>query len=420
VFRINFNNKTAWLLSLIGVVCLVILVVLLFNFSNNETKNCTTVNISEYFMPNVCGYDEYGSIAPTIDYNKMIDEVCNDSKAALKAKSLVKTYQPISIECSLSHDLKNGDVVNVTFTRNDDAAKAFEEILGIKLDGNDLSYTISGLASTQDYDPFLDLFIDTKKTASGKGDLDCSIHYTTSAGEIVLPVKHNGNNGTIKNGDVLMLELDENVDMNAFTRDTGLKITKTTSEHTVTYLRNYAIDDVLFEKLTTYDKNRLNRIIEEWVISGINDANGMGGREYELSGYIFYTNADSKSIDFNTKEPEGMLVAIYKITDNFIDDGYYVFIGLKDVFSYDYNGVYVGNGENLPYSFVYYEKETVRYDKMFGWGEGFEDMGFLYNKIAYAGKKNIAETFEYLEKTYGADYQYRFVSEDLKNIAPER
>ena len=137
------------------------------------------------------------------------------------------------------------------------------------------------------------------------------------------------------------------------------------------------------------------------------------------SGTYDYDENDNPIIEEDIEPTEGMLFAIYHIEDNYIQDGYYVFIGLKGVFSCDADGIYLNNGDPIPESFVHYEKETIRYNAS-GWQQGSEEMGFLYLGAPYAGHRDIQETFAYIEKTYGKDYAHRFTNGYFLNIVPNR
>jgi hypothetical protein len=426
------KNLKSHLIALILSVLLIAAMTLMSGCAT--TIETSSVDINKYVVPILEGFDGYGSVDFVIDYQKLIDDIHASSDARNEAVELATTFGLFECTYLPSTSLKEGDSIEVSWEPKKDAVKAVENMLNVKFKYDNYEYVVSGLKPVVDYDPFEnDLIFDANHTASGRGELHFQIYCSTDQANIVWDVAHDGENGTIKNGDVLTLTIEDNIDMDSFTRETGLRITQTAVKYEVCGLGEYAVDDEIFYHICSKDQATLNRVIDDWVVSALNDDNHYSEkRTYELLGYMFYTN---NALDQNKNEnsyderdikapiainpEESMLITIYKIFDQYMPDGYYVFIGLNGIFSYDHEGIYINHGESLPDSFVYYEKETVRYNEKFGWGQNCEPMGFLYNGIAYAGHMNVQETLQYLEETYGKNYKNCFMSTKLNEVVLE-
>jgi hypothetical protein len=392
--------------------------------------NTIRLDVNKYVTPIANGYDGYGEAFFEIDYNKIITMSQASDENKLKAAEILEAFD-LFVAKHEQNGLKNGSEISVTWEPNQDVLKAIQNLLNIKFKYDNYMYTVSGLQDVQEYDPFVDMFVNTERSSSGKGILSIYIIPQVDA-NIKWDVIHDGENGKIKNGDVLTLTIANDIDVDAFAKKTGFVITRTSMQYEVECLGEYACDSDIFYYIGNQERNSFNQVINDWVVSSLNDSIVVSPqRTYSLYGYIYYTNGKPRSeydgYDTTTNstldaiEPsDGMLIAIYEITDPYLPDEYYVFIGIEGVFSYDPDGVYINHGELLPNSFVYYEKETVRYNSELGWGQGDDGMGFLYMGLGYAGHQDVQDTYSYLESVYGVKYAHRYVSTHIYTELAER
>ena len=409
--------------------CVLVIAIVLSGCSNVGKQ---TVDLNNYVVAIPRGYDGYGSVTFDIDYDRMIGDVDATRESKQSALNLTVSLDPLVASYNESNELHNGDVVEISWKRNDRVMKELATLLDVKFTNDNFDYTVNGLAPVKDYNPFDDLVVTTNHTISGNGEIKCEIHCDANDSKIIWPVSHDAENGAIKNGDVLNLTINATIDEDAFARQTGLRVTNTFCQYKVACLAKPATDLAIFDHIGAKETVAFNKVIDDWVVAALNDENlDAEKRTYELCGYMYYVGS-TKTADNQEQESgtdveanetfvpnDGMLVAIYKVYDPFVSEGYYVFVGLKGVFSYDNDGVYINNGEYLPNSFVYYEKETVRYSESRGWGQGHEAMGFLRDGLGYAGHLKLQETIGYLDKTYGEFYDSRYITNALQNMLDE-
>jgi len=430
--KLSYRIKKT-LLSFLVALCV------LFISGCTQPEDLPVVNIENHVVAEAKGYDGYGSMSFEIDYDSLVQSAAVSQENKVAAIQVAETYDLFSPEFDDTDSLANGDSVSVSWDVNEDALKEVESLLKVELSYSDFTYKVEGLLPVREYNPFDDLNMDTKRSVSGKGIIDFSIHCSVNGPDITWKVEHNGKNGELKNGDIVTLTIAEDIDKEAFVKKTGLLITKTTDSFEIAGLGEYAVDENFIHRLGPEEEIIFNQVIEDWVVEALNDEMAPPGtRTYEPFGYLYYfgtpettENDDVEDLESDTDEnvttedavevtpDKGMLVAIYKVYDPLVLEGYYVFVGLEGEFSFDHADVYM-NGDALPTSFVYYEKETVRWTEKFGWGQNSEPMGFLYDGVAFAGHMDIQETFQYLEKTYGYKYEDMFASPQLKGILPDK
>jgi hypothetical protein len=402
------SKRVTWL-SFLGLIILAIMICLCIGC---QWRSGHKLNIDNYIIATETGYDGYGTVSFALDYEKMINDSKADADAKASALNIATSLSPFSPKWEETNVLKNGDKVEIQWEINESAIKGLEDLLGTKIQYKKSEHTISKLTPISTFDPFEYLHADNHQTMSGTGKVDFWIQCTIGNYNVKWTVEHNGENGKLSNGDTLTLTIVDDIDKEDFARQTGKTISRTTYEYTMAGLTDYVSGDNCLACVGEKDKKIFDQIVKDWVVSGLNDENIMAdSRTFKHCGYLMYANDEPKS--------ESMLIAIYQINDQYAGD-YYIFIGHKAVFSYDEHGIYINNGESLPTSFIYYEKETVRYSDKFGWASGSEPMGFIHNNEAFAGHKKIEETVDYLEATYGKDYKHLYVGPEFFNIIKER
>ena len=415
--RNNINrpaSKATALLSLAGVL-IVVIVALIFALGPNKTTEANTVNVNDYLIYDISGYNNYGSVEIKIDYEKIVDKFQVTDAEKQETLNSVAKFPLFDISYSSSNTLKNDDTVSFKLSENKPQIVVFEEIVGckIKFEENG-TWVVNGFEDVVDFDPFENIVIDASETVNGEGTFSAFIEYRNGDKFIKWTVEHDGANGVLKNGDIVNLKIKEEIDADLIARELGIRLTRTTCDnYEITELLTSAVDESIFDAISEMDQRTLDGIIDAWVISSLNDDNPADtNRKYEHFGYIYMTN--NEPIEDGSKV-DGKLLSIYKITDDNCGK-YFVYIGLSGNYHYNDTGLYIGNGERLPESFVYYDKETVRYNETTGWDQGSEGMGFIFEGMGYAGHREVKETVEYLEETYGENYKYHYATFRLSHL----
>ena len=375
------------------------------------------INFNDYVTIEESGYDGYGAIDIQIDYQTLINqrvqalELTADKKQELiTIFDYYKRFKPTYEESDV---LKNGDKITIKWELDSKAVKTLEEKMGVNFNTDALEYTMSKLIALQEYDPFEHLTINTNNSISGLGSLDFVINTTINDKNVVWEVAHDGENGKLSNGDVINLKIVTEIDEDTFARSTGCKLKMKETQYTITVLGEYAVSEKIISAIDRTQLSILNKVMDEWVVSGLNDENPNAQyRTYTNVGFIYYTN-NLIEVDVNNITPS-TFVAIYHVNDGFVENGYYVFLALTDTFVLPYEGgVCLEDGSALPDAFVFYDKETVRYSETFGWRQGDEKMGFLHDGIAYAGHQDLQNILTYIDELYNNKYQFKFADPEL-------
>ena len=404
------SSAAGWL-SLAGIV-IVIVVAMIFAIPK-LSRDQVVINVDDYVKMESGGYNGYGESNLYIDYEGILALIVAESRIKDEALDSIAQFPIYEITTDGANTLKNGDVVDYTIVVNKPQLTVFEETFDVKLTVTETGkLTVDGLSDVVDYDPFEHLIIDTSDTVDGVGKFEAYAEYRNGDKLIKWTVEHNGENGTLKNGDIVNLKIKESIDDDLIARDLGIRLTRKECEnYEINCFPVPAIDVEIFYNLHENDKKVLDKVINDWVVEGLNDGMAADGqRTCKPYGYLYYTNTDKTNIDEGV---DGMLFAIYTVKD-VLYGRYYVFIGIKGNFHYNNDGLFIDSGERLPTSFVLYEKETVRYDKNEGWEQGHEGMGFLVSEdYAVAGHKESKESIAYIQKTFGGDYKYRFGTGDI-------
>lgn len=158
------NNLKLVLIAAGGfIVLLIALIVVLVMLSNN-------VDLEDYFTVKTTGFDKYGSVEYTVDYNGLTEEISDgeySSKASdyknwsdlLNAAASAVDYSAVGsavdVEVKYPADKTNGALANgdvVTFIVTFDAAVA--DRLDVDVDTLELEYEIEGLGKADVYDIF--------------------------------------------------------------------------------------------------------------------------------------------------------------------------------------------------------------------------------------------------------------------------
>ena len=351
-------------------------------------SGCTKApfDIAKYVSITEYGYEEYGVFDVQLDYDALYKqfkpqlEKANISRE-LFPRFITVTYQP-------PESLMNGQVIDIQVELQHTDEENLEKITGKNL-STTITHTISTLVPVVDYDPFEDLRV----SASGfhrTGTLYAHIEHYGENASWEWPVVVDESNGSLSNGDTVTLTLDVNKE--EMERKYGIHILSMETTYQVDILVSYleSAEDLKF--ISEDNMKALNKVIEDWVISGDNDENpGNRTRTYEFEKAILLT-----------KESDSRIFFIYHIEDGYVPSGYYVYISPNYSVLVDNQNKTLISGDRRPLStsFAKYDKDTVRYTVKWEWGQDYERQGFMYRDVPYAGKATLEDMITYLTTWY--------------------
>ena len=385
-----------WRLSLLAISILIALLsVLLLTGCSIKYR---IINLNDYIVAQNSGYDGYGSVKLTIDYSKMCSDFKLTSDEIALVDGIVTDYSPITIEHDGDNKLSNSDIIDAKYNTNEYLSN-LENIFNAKIRYEKFKYTVKELESLSELDPFENLIVEANNTMTGSGAVELYTTFITQNDDkIVWNVNHSGENGKLSNGDIITLFFENEIDHEMLAREAGIRLTKTETEYELNCFTKPILDEVDIDILEQLGNEQINRVANEWIGAGLNDKNETK-RERVLHnyGYILFTN--------NKDDGSDLLISVYQVETDPVPAGYYTYVGINGKFAYNDYGFYMSDGSELSDSYVDYEKETVRYDRTFGWNEGAEKMGFLYNDVPYAGHEEIDDLIDSVQSQYGEDYE---------------
>lgn len=366
------------------IICYTICLCMLLLTACNTTR--LPFNIVNYLTITETGYNEYGSISVEFDYNKFYQ----DYKAELnKSKvSIEQLQKSIYIECPTKDTLSNGDIVTIPIKTQKDVVN-IEKIIKEQIEMS-LSYTVADLKELTPYNPFENLIVTTSgfhKTGTIYPHIE---HYGVDASWEWPVLVDEDKNGQLSNGDIVELTLD--IDEDAVERKYGIDISSSTYSYQVTTLISHMETSADLRNLSDKNIETLNKVIEDWVISGENDENIYSReRTYEFETALLFV-----------KEGDSRVCFIYHIEDGYVPSGYYVYISPNYTVLADNENHTLISGDKRPLSssFAKYDKDTVRYTEKWGWGQDYERQGFMYRDVPYAGKATLEDMISYLQSWY--------------------
>ena len=406
--------------KLIQIISIVLIINILMICSGCSVAPKQIVNLGDFVKVRQTGYDGYGTTEFYIDYEQIVD-ICEApavNKENIKAH-LAQSFYPYTTSVSTIKKTSNGQVINVNFIESStELINAFQQGLNIKFVTTPMDYTIKNLPALTKVDFFDMMVVDTNNTISGTGSAEFKTSCIINGKSMVFNLQHNGENGKLKNGDKITITIAEDYDMDAFIANTGFAPTHNTKEIEVDFLAEYAIKDNILTHLDPDGEDNINKVVEEWVVSGANDysVKDINNRKYKCVGYVLHTNNDN--IENIT---ESTLSAVYVVSDETLSHKYYVTMSITGILAFDNNNHISIDGKDLPKSFAYYEKETVKWSHITGWEQGCEGQGFLVEGTPYAGHITLEEAFQFLRTQYGETYEkvYYTIPIDMDKIETE-
>lgn len=383
----HFNNTRNVLFSIIGLVAISILIILICFFKPNDT-----LLFSDYIQIQFNGDNNYGTIVADFNLDSLIKDCKLKEKEIQAIKQITGNDSFLQFTCEEDGKLTNGDSITIKVLETE-ANMELEKILNVDFQYENIVETVRNLNEENVIDLFSYLVIDTQGTMSGSGNIVFKVKNDTMGIDFVL--KHTGENGKLKNGDMVTLSIpDEEKD--TFYKKTGKAIKTMSQDYLITELEEELNrTSRAMQMLGVETRKSLDKVAENWVVSGLNDAlaNQLEKRQFKLIGYAVYKRENEKNDVFS---------AIYRIIDNFaLDEPYYVTFSISGKLTTRGYELLL-NGEPMPQDYVYYEKEYVRNEE-FGIEPQYEKMCFNENGTYFAGHKTLENAIKYLNDKYAAD-----------------
>lgn len=380
-------KKTIPIVIIVMLICAVGLV--LFLLPEKEQ-----FNIQNYLHIQELGSDTYGSVTVTLNNKKLYSDY--ESKLNKAGISTEDIQDMITVQYTDAETLSNGQTIEIVVSEKAKENVLISDVIHENIN-NTIHYTMNKLQAMEEYNPFDDLIV-KPQGFHGAGSITAHIEHYGIKASWEWPVVIESNNENLSNGDKVILTVD--VDKNEMEKKYGIKISTMETEYKVHTLTSYLESGDDLNQISADNIAILDKIIEDWVISGQNDEN-IGGyeRTYEYETSILLT-----------KQFDSRICFIYHIKDGYVPDGYYVYISPNYTVLVDneHNTLMTGDKRQLSDSFAKYDKDTVRYTEKWGWGQDYERQGFMYEETPYAGKQTLEDMIEYLRTWYSEyDTMYR-------------
>ncbi|MBQ8624955.1 MAG: hypothetical protein IJ419_02120 [Agathobacter sp.] len=395
--------------KMIKIISAIMVCTLLFLCTGCAVTPRQIVNLGDFVKVNQQGYDGHGITEFYIDYEQIINlcEAPDVNKENMRAH-IQQSFYPYTLSVTTCEKTKNGQIIPISFIESStDLIDAFRQGLNIEIRADAIEYVIKDLPALTNVDFFDMMIVDSHNTVSGTGVAEFKTSCTVNGERIVFNLKHNGENGKLKNGDKLTVTIDDSYDMEAFILSTGHAPETDSKEITIDFLAEYAIDQTILDHLNPEGDESINQVMDDWVVSGANDYSDKAthNRQYRCVGYVVHTNTDSiETVD------KSVLSAVYVVNDKLMQDDYFVTMSITGILAYDKDNRISLDGAALPKSFVYYDKETVKWEEITGWEQGSEGQGFLFGSTPYAGHLTLQDAFNFLRTQYGEQYEFVYTN----------
>lgn len=257
------NNKKLMIAMIVAVVAIIALVVGLCVMKSMKQR----VDINDCVEVEFTGYDSVGIVDVDIDEDKILKAVMNAKGKSVEDYTLDGEYSlenmpdalsyymladSIEVEVTPNESLKNGDIVTVKITYDED----LEEKLGVNIVAKEETYTVEGLEKVQEIDAFADLTVTFEGIAPNvtvqfdyKGENALLSSYSFSAD------KESG----IAVGDKITVTIDQAAD---FLLGQGYKLKETSKEYTCESADEYITDsaNIADETLSSIQSEAIDHI----------------------------------------------------------------------------------------------------------------------------------------------------------------
>ena len=236
-----------------------------------------SINLNDYFVMSVKGYDNYGYIDSSFDYDQLMDDLLKIYKDKPEEAYAVwyEIGNVIAGKWDKSTELSNGDKVKFTWSASDED---FSKIR-IPVKHKDIELTIAGLDVVPYFDPFEDITI----TLSGAAP---SGFVKVTSGKYSAFNYKVKNNGTFSVGDIATISIGN------FSQDEIVKLygglpSRTEMEYTVEALDEYITK---ISDLPKDVENQMLNQLDDFIVSLYADSETTEILKYDVVGYYLLSN----------------------------------------------------------------------------------------------------------------------------------
>lgn len=433
LYKIKSLPKNIFIGMIAGVAALVVIICVMLNAAS-------TINLDKYVTIETTGYDGYGTVKASIDWDsiekKYGDKISIKTKTSERYGGFLTYMTPIEIlkdcidvEFNEKDNLSNGDKLEYSWRIED----YLTEYVKCKVKAQDGTYTVSGLEEVGKFDAFADLKVSFEGIApSGK------ISYDYTGEQLGYYDFSCSATSGLSNGDTVIISIN-NTDMAYYAQKYGMVPDKLEKEYVVSGLNEYVSS---YSKISSDYISELKSKAEDTIYAHVaNNYNSTSSlTDLQYSGYIFNFIKDVNGY-FNSYNN---IYIIYSGTVSNSDGEFgttkvYFPVRFANIlsgdagFSYDYNDGIVGysslgdswyrtNGYINPLT-CYIEIVEDNSDKYTAeCGDGFEDYADYelisglsdisddYKEVLYA------DAIKRIEDYIASDYNDDSEAADLKTI----
>ncbi len=258
-----------------------------------------TVNLNDYVTVEGDGWNGYGKINASIDYDQLIEDYSDrlstnldtqyfgDKTADLAVEFVFNYYDPYVLAYDCPDDLSNGDTIQFSWNTSDKGIDMLKKVLNVNFKYEDFTYTVDVLEELTEIDLF-ENYMPNGYGISGNGSLwsgsYVNLEYITNASVYTIPVLGDAfERNDLSNGDIIHVYLDENdYDEEYLAKYQGIKLVRTEADIVLNCFSDYAYDnpyDVL-EYLSDDDiANATNAVSNH---TGVNNVQYIGSLYYYM------------------------------------------------------------------------------------------------------------------------------------------
>ena len=299
------------MLTIIGaaaaaVVVIIVALVIILNLNKK-------IDLADYTKVTFDGYNTAGKAEIVFDQEKFMEDLEDKAKGlkdasdydsiddlldSVKDLSGYQDFMNVEYKLDKDSDLKNGDVVKVKFTFNNDAADEY----GITYVGDEMEFTVSGLGEIKELDPFANVTIEYEGTSPNATANLVNNATDEALKDLYFEIENNGN---LAKGATFTVSVD--YDEEGFMDQYGAKLTTTSKQFTVDNVDTYitTTSEIPADLLTSV-KNQAKDVIDAYAATN-KDSFKTSGVSY--SGCYFLTE---KSTD--GYHDHNVLYVVYKGT----------------------------------------------------------------------------------------------------------
>lgn len=278
-----------------GVLAVIILIPVIIGLI---MSSAATIKLDQFIIIEANGYDGYGTVRTSIDWDaieqKYEGKISFTKKAKDKYGVLLEYLTPIdalkesvNIELSQTENLHNGDNIPYSWNIEEDIS----EYIKCKIKAKDGSYEISGLSEVTNFDAFEALEISFEGISP-----NANLEYNYTGEELSYYDFKASSTYGLKNGDIVTMSL-TNTNMEYYAENLGMVPEKLEKEYLVEGLNEYVSE---YSKIDSDYINELKSEAEDqiysYVANNYNNTNTLTNLQYE--GYIFnFIKEDKRGYD---------------------------------------------------------------------------------------------------------------------------